>query len=45
MAVHQDQDFIRHSIKVMRDVGIVNKPGGLFGALHHDFLGTSRYVC
>ena len=39
MAAHQDQDFMRHSIKVMRDAGIGNKSGGPFGAPQHDFLG------
>ena len=33
MAAHQDQDFMRHAIKVMRDAGVVNKSGGPFGAV------------
>ena len=33
MAAHQDQDFMRHAIKVMRDPGVVNKSGGPFGAV------------
>ena len=28
MAAHQDRDFMRHAIKVMRDVGVVENPGG-----------------
>ena len=33
MAAHQDRDFMRHAIKVMRDAGVVNKSGGPFGAV------------
>ena len=33
MAAHQDRDFMRHAIKVMRDAGVVNKAGGPFGAV------------
>ena len=33
MAERQDQDFMRHAIKVMRDAGVVNKSGGPFGAV------------
>ena len=33
MAAHQDRDFMRHAIKVMRDVGVVKKSGGPFGAV------------
>ena len=33
MAAHQDRDFMRHAIKVMRDAGVVNKSGGAFGAV------------
>ena len=40
MAAHQDQDFMRHAIKVMRDAGVVNKSGGPFGAgLEYDGAG------
>ena len=33
MAAHQDRDFMRYAIKVMRDVGVVKKSGGPFGAV------------
>ena len=33
MAAHQDRAFMRHAIKVMRDVGVVKKSGGPFGAV------------